>query len=130
MELIHRQVRQHLLDARWPVDHGPIHPLSGPEPEVKSPVVLDPFGTPPPIWGSTYEGWSKSNGSELFSHDWVAGDVFGHTPYGPGIQIRWTSPTAGSIDVTSNVWATRDIERFNRWYITLNGNLLAGGVVV
>jgi hypothetical protein len=60
----------------------------------------DPFGTPPPIRGSAHEGWSKSNGSELFAHDWIAGDVFGHTPDGNAIQIQWTSPTAGSIDVT------------------------------
>ena len=39
----------------------------------------DPFDTPPPIWGidGSYPGWSKSNGSELFDHDWIAGDVSG-----------------------------------------------------
>ena len=73
------------------------------------------FDMPPPIWGidGSYPGWSRSNGSELFDHDWIAGDVFGHTPDGNAIQMRWTSRTAGSIDVTGNVWATREHGRSN-----------------
>ena len=66
----------------------------------------DVFGVPTPIWGtSSFEGWSRSNGSEGFPHDWIAGDVFGHTlNNGDPVQIRWTSPTAWFIDVAGAVW--------------------------
>src|SRR5437868_10204070 len=80
----------------------------------------DVFGVPTPIWGtSSFEGWSRSNG-----------DVFGHTlNNGDPMQIRWTSPTAGFIDVTGAVWGARDILRYNNWSISLNGIPLYLGVV-
>ncbi len=96
----------------------------------------DPFNNPPgyqPIWAhtsNTYFGWSKSNGSNSASNptwDLQPGDVYGHTQ--GLLEIRWTSPEAGSADVSGGVWAIRDIGRSNSWQVTLNGSVLASGYV-
>ena len=58
------------------------------------------------------------------------GDVFGHTlNNGDPMQIRWTSLTAGFVDVAGAVWPARDILRYNNWSISLNGIPLDLGVV-
>ena len=90
----------------------------------------DTFGTPTPIWGSGFTGWSKSNGTEGFFHDWSAGDVFGHTPTPAGsIAIAWTSPDDGTVDITGGIWEGRDIGRSNVWSLTKNGVTLTGGSI-
>ena len=43
----------------------------------------DTVGTAPALWGpggNSFVGWSRSNGTELFAHDWEDGQVFGHSP--------------------------------------------------
>ena len=56
----------------------------------------DTFGTPQPIWGAGFTGWSQSNGTEGFPHDWSVGDVFGHTPTNlAALPSRGPAPTTG-----------------------------------
>ena len=73
-------------------------------------LVSDPWGVPQPSWGGT-PVWFKSNGTELFAHDWILGDVITHSDS----SVVWTSPSAGTIDISGATWATRDIGRFNDW---------------
>ena len=96
----------------------------------------DPFYSPgQPIWALwnyTYFGWSKSNGTNYYQWDLQVGDVYGHTSSGGSVdplEIRWTSPLAGSVDVSGGVWAIRDIGRSNYWQLTLNGSVLTDGYV-
>ncbi len=91
----------------------------------------DPPGAPD-IWGnsdSTYEGWSKSNGSESFqtAGELLTGDVYGHT--GGVLEIRWTSPLAGPVHITGGVWAVREIQRSNSWQLTVEDVPETGGIV-
>jgi hypothetical protein len=92
----------------------------------------DPWGTPQISW-VTYGnivGWFKSNGTEQFPHDWIAGDIITHTPSGPSYtDITWTSPIDGVASISGGVWHTRDIGRTNDWYIYINGGLAASGAV-
>jgi len=95
----------------------------------------DSFGDPgpPPIWtaaaSDNWLGWSKSNGSELFG-ELQLGDVYGHTPYSGSLEIWWTSPLAGPIDVSGEVWSIRDEgNRLNSWELSLNETVLASGSV-
>ncbi len=74
----------------------------------------------------------QSNGSQLniTPGELGIGDVYGHTPLGSTIEVRWTSPLTGLIDVSGAVWALRDLDyRANAWALTLNGSLLASGTV-
>jgi len=92
----------------------------------------EPSGFSPdqPIWtGGWYnwQGWSKNNQESFF--DSKMGDVYGHTdPWSP-MEIRWTSPSAGVIDVSGGVWAIRDIGRWNDWELVLDGVLVTSGSV-
>lgn len=86
--------------------------------------VSDPWSTPQPAWGEL-PGWFKSNGTELFAHDWLAGDVITHTTS----QLYWTSPVASQVAITGAVWATRDIGRTNLWTLYLNDTPLTSGVI-
>ncbi len=86
--------------------------------------VSDPWGTPQPAWGDV-PGWFKSNGTELFAHDWIAGDVITHS----SSIVVWTSPSATTISISGATWATRDIGRFNDWGIFKNGTLLSSGTI-
>ncbi len=102
-----------------------------------TPKVGDPYSSPLPSWfghdagPDGIVGWSRSQGTELFPHDWQTGDVFGHTAGdGRAIQIRWTSPSDGFVDFTGATWIPRDINRFNNWNFNLNGTtILANGTV-
>jgi hypothetical protein len=85
----------------------------------------DPWATPQASWGDL-PGWFKSNGTELFAHDWQAGDVVTHTG---SSDIVWTSPHDGVITIEGSVWHTRDIGRSNDWFIYLNETLLTSGAV-
>ena len=93
----------------------------------------DPFDNPPgyqPIWAhgnGEFFGWSKSNGSNSYPWDLQVDDVYGHTS--GVLEIRWTSPLAGPVDVSGGVWAIRDIGRSNYWQVTLNGSVLTDGYV-
>lgn len=87
--------------------------------------VSDPWAVPQVSWGDL-PGWFQSNGTELFPHDWQAGDVITHT--GPS-EVTWTSPEVGLADITGAVWPTRDIGRFNQWEVLLNGSVLTSGVI-
>jgi hypothetical protein len=89
----------------------------------------DAFANPPgapAIWGdntANYIGWSKSNGSEINNGwDLQTGDVYGHTPNYGSIEIRWTSPVTGQVEVSGGLWAIRDIGRWNWCELTLNGS--------
>jgi hypothetical protein len=84
----------------------------------------DPWSTPQPAWGEL-PGWFKSNGTELFAHDWLAGDVITHT----ASQVYWTSPAASQVAISGAVWATRDIGSFNTWTLYLNNTALTSGVI-
>jgi hypothetical protein len=90
--------------------------------------TADSFSGPVPIWGentATYVGWSKSNGNEAINHwDLQTGDVYGHTPSSDSIVIQWTSPSAGHVDVSGDLWALRDIGRVNLLELTLNGSVV------
>jgi hypothetical protein len=91
----------------------------------------DAFGPPGPplIWGNLahpdYFGWSQNNGSHLAPMDFAVGDIYGHDDFGGAtIAIDWTSNFAGSVSVTGNTWALRDIGRVNNWFVTLNGSIV------
>ncbi len=91
---------------------------------------------PPRIWAYNnwaYMGWSQSNGSELFETpgELLPGDIYGHTPDNgaQSIEIRWTSPLDGLVDITGGAWAIREIGRSNYWQLTINDIIQASGVV-
>lgn len=89
----------------------------------------DTWGTPQPSWG-TIPGWFKSNGTEAFAHDWIAGDVITHsTAVGAFTDIVWTNPSNGNYDIAGNIWCTREIGRFNNWEVRVAGTVVASGFV-
>jgi hypothetical protein len=67
--------------------------------------------------------------------DWLAGDVVTHTTdqangIGFGIgNVLFTTPFAGTANISGATWAGRAINRTQDWQVYLNGNLLAGGVL-
>lgn len=93
----------------------------------------DTWSTPQPMWGipDSHVGWSRSNGTEQFSSppDWQAGDVFVHTNDVDtnDTTVSWTSPSAGTIDLTLALWMARDIGRSVHWKLMLDGALVAEG---
>ena len=91
----------------------------------------DSFGPPgpPTIWGSSYYGWSQSNGSEQFTYDLQVGDIYGHNNAGGPIEIDWTSPFTGLVNVSGGTWMLRDIGRANNWQVTLNNSVQAFGAL-
>src|SRR5712671_6033997 len=40
VELVHREMLQHLLRARWPVDDDAVHPITATDSEMKTSIVL------------------------------------------------------------------------------------------
>jgi hypothetical protein len=89
----------------------------------------DPFFPPgpPAIWGidGTYPGWSQSIGtdnSQLGPLDLQTGDIYAHSWMGGHkVQIDWTSPAPGVINVSAAAWALRDVGRANEFHLLLNG---------
>lgn len=85
----------------------------------------DSFGIAPPLWGpggNSFVGWSQSNGTEVFVHNWSSGQVFGHSPSSSGsIGIVWTSPFDGVVSIAGTILAGRAIGRSNDWVLTLAG---------
>src|SRR4051812_5288675 len=124
----HGAVAVYDLTAQWSDVSNPngvwsYNSGSGPLPSVIR--ASDPWTTPQKSWGDL-PGWFRSNGTEQFAHDWQAGDVITHT--GTSV-IKWTAPIDGLAAVTGAVWPMRDIGRFNRWDILLNGTSLTSGVI-
>jgi hypothetical protein len=101
--------------------------------------LLGDFGAAQPAWARTDVGntnlpsWMKVVAPATIAHDWQLGDVIVHTTdstngVGAGnANVIWTSPLAGTIDISGGVWMGRDIGRGNDWSLTLNGNLLING---
>lgn len=85
----------------------------------------DAWSSPQTSWGDL-PGWFRSNGTEQFTHDWLAGDIITHTG---ASEIRWTSPLVGTINISGGAWAGRDIGRFNDWTISLNAVPLTSGTI-
>ncbi len=100
-------------------------------------------------WSSPQNGWARdvvapapfvpfcfrSNGTETFGHDWLAGDIVVHTTdagngagNGPA-SFTWTSPFDGWIDVSGAVWMGREIGRSNTWTLLRNTTSLTGGQI-
>jgi hypothetical protein len=84
----------------------------------------DTWTVPQPSWGNI-AGWFKSNGTESFPHDWIAGDVITHSPDTGPTDIVWTAPSSGTIDVSGVIWPTRDVGRTNIWRLFINGSEIA-----
>jgi hypothetical protein len=100
-------------------------------------VFADPPG-PPVIWSEgsadTFMGWSKSNGSESgLQLDLAVGDIYGHTPNNSSsatsIEIDWTSPVSGQIEINGGVWLLRDVDRSVNWSLTLGSTTLDSGTL-
>lgn len=78
----------------------------------------------------------KSNGTETFVHDWIAGDIVVHSTdasngVGQGIaNAVWTSPCHGVATIEGHVWLGRDIGRSNNWRLVHNSTVLTGGSLV
>jgi hypothetical protein len=103
--------------------------------------ILGGWNVAQPGWAESENGtnrlpfWFRSNGSENFAHDWITGDVVVHTTdsvngagNGPA-NLTWTSPVAGTVDLSGGVWIGRDIERSGNWTLLLNGGTLTSGSI-
>jgi hypothetical protein len=102
---------------------------------------LGGWSSPQPAWAESENSnnrlpvWFKSNGSENFGHDWLAGDVIIHSTDGfNGIgnalgNVLWTSPQTGTATVTGGVWLGRDIGRTVSWLLLKDGVALTAGVL-
>lgn len=97
-------------------------------------------------WATAQQGWAKSengndrlpfifksNGSETFAHDFLAGDIVMHSTdgtngvgSGPG-NIAWTASGSGIASITGSVWLGRDIGRAVDWKVFKNGTQLSTG---
>ena len=88
----------------------------------------DVFHAPgaPPIWGTSFLGWSQDNGSADYFLDLQPGDVYGHSGV---VAIDWTSPAAGFVDVVGSAWQLRNIGRSNDWQVLLGDTLLVSGTI-
>ena len=101
--------------------------------------TLGGWSTAQPGWAKSENGtdripfFFKSNGSETFARDFLAGDIVVHTTdstngVGNGkANFLWTSPETGTVDISGGVWMGRDIDRANHWSLEKNGTLLTGG---
>ena len=92
-------------------------------------------------WAESEDGnnrlpfWFKSQGGEVFTRDWQAGDVVVHTTdpdngagNGPA-NVTWTSPAAGVVQVSGAVWMGREIGRSNQWTLSKNGTTITEGAI-
>ncbi|MBN8644442.1 MAG: hypothetical protein J0L61_04275 [Planctomycetes bacterium] len=94
-----------------------------------------------PGWARSENGnnrlpfWFKSNGTETFPRDFIAGDVVLHTTdssngVGQGLgAVEWRAPFRGVVNVQGAVWMGRDIGRSNAWRLYVNGNLVRSGSI-
>jgi hypothetical protein len=92
-----------------------------------------------PGWAESETGnnripfWFRAVGVENFDHDWQVGDVIVHSTddasgvgNGPA-NVAWTSPAAGSANLSGAVWMGRDIGRANNWTVYHNQTVLTSG---
>lgn len=101
--------------------------------------LLGGWAVPQPAWAESSDGdnrlpmWMKSNGSELFTHDWSAGQIVVHSTdpvNGAGngdASVVWTSPIRGIVSVSGSVWLGRDIGRSNDWQLRVDRQAISGG---
>lgn len=91
------------------------------------------WDVPQPGWAESENGtnrlpfWFRSNGSENFQRDYLAGDIVLHTTDGAngagnGVgAVAWRAPARGVVSVEGGVWMGRDIGRANTWRLIVNG---------
>ncbi len=84
-------------------------------------------------WAPAAEGnpriplFMKSNGSETFARDFLAGDIVSHTrddANGTGqgdARLRFTAPATGLYRIDLDVWIGRDIGRSVNWSLVVDG---------
>lgn len=75
-----------------------------------------------PMWAQADNAASTSNWNPF---DWPTGVVGTHGPS----ALTWTSPFAGTVDITGGLWVMRNISRVMDWDISLNGGSLASGTI-
>lgn len=98
-------------------------------------LTSDPFTPDQPAWyDGSYWVWFKSTATSAPPGEWQNGDVITHTiSYSGYTDVTWTSPFAGTIDISGSVWATRDIGRSNNWSLykdpATSATFLTGGTV-
>jgi hypothetical protein len=120
------------MTAGWSDQTNPNGPWSycyGQDPLPSVYRQSDSWGEPQISWGDL-PGWFRSNGTELFEHDWIEGDVITHCPSeGEGYcDVAFTSPSAGFVSITGATWPCRDIGRWVLWEITVDGMSITSGV--
>lgn len=100
---------------------------------LSAPVVQPAWATGVPQTGAFIPAWFQSTSSNPGGNDIITGDVVVHSTdsfnggtAGPA-NVMWTSPSAGTIDISGNAWRTRDISRSNDWTLFLNGVAISGG---
>lgn len=135
------------LQTDWSTTNNPNGPWTYREGANALPAVaswqstLGGWNTAQPGWARSENGnnrlpfWFKSNGSENFTHDWLAGDVVVHSTdtingVGNGLaNVTWTSTISGFINISGNTWIGRDIGRSVTWSLWKNGTQLTSGIV-
>lgn len=99
-------------------------------------------------WAIAQPGWAKSedgnnrlpfyfrsNGSETFAHDFVAGDIVCHSwdpTNGVGTthgKSRFTAPRPARVNMAGNTWMGRDIGRSNDWFLFVRGVQVSTGSI-
>lgn len=81
--------------------------------------------------------WLGTSPASLFrtqstaGFDVQIGDVVLHSANGeaPLVNVLWTSPSAGTVDLAGGVWMIRDIGRSNNWLLSHNGVQLSSGAL-
>src|SRR5262245_13788559 len=84
--------------------------------------------TPQPAWlGTSPCMWLKAQSTA--GYDVQVGDVGTHSSNSQASlgNVAWTSPGAGTINLSGGVWMIRDIGRANDWFLRKNGGQLSTG---
>ncbi len=95
--------------------------------------AAQPAWAPSIINGNFLPGWVQSPIDNPGGLDILAGDVVVHsTDVGNGsvngvANVIWTSPFAGTINISGSVWMTRDIGRSNNWTLSKNAISISSG---
>jgi hypothetical protein len=103
--------------------------------------TLGGWSAPQPGWARSENGnnrlpfWFRSNGTETFSRDFVAGDIVVHSTDGSNgagqglATVEWRAPARGVVSVTGGVWMGRDIGRGNLWRLSVNNTQVRTGII-
>ncbi len=103
--------------------------------------TLGGWGVAQPGWARSENGnnrlpfWFRSNGSEQFARDFLAGDIVVHSTdaangVGQGLAgVEWRAPARGRVSLTGGVWMGRDIGRGNVWRLFVNSTQVRIGVI-